>query len=330
MRAVSRALSVAAFTFAVVSARAASSAEVKPTHVLSAEKTHNKFSRTIPPVLRVPSGAVIQVETKEATDGQLNRRSRADDILNVQFDPVHPLTGPVFVEGANVGDVLAVTLHRIEVGSWGWVGVFPSFGLLSDEFSAPYLKTFAFDDGAATARFGDKIVVPLRPFAGVMGVAPATDDVLSTIPPRANGGNMDNPCLVAGTTVYFPVLVEGALFSIGDTHAAQGMGEVCGTGIEAPMTIVYQVEALPARPWIKEPHYETKDDYAVTAFGATLDEATRKVTRYMIEYLTQVHHLAPVDAYVLCSLAGNIHVAEVVDLPHVLVSMHISKKTLGL
>jgi acetamidase/formamidase len=303
---------------------------VRATHFLTADQTHSKFSRTIAPVVRVPSGAIVQVDTEEATDGQLNRFSTADAIASVEFDPIHPLTGPVFVQGARAGDVLAVTLHTIEVGDWGWVGVFPGFGFLADEFSDPYLKTFSFAGAKDVARFNDDIEIPLKPFAGVMGVAPDTDEMLSTIPPRANGGNMDNPCLTAGTTVYFPVFVEGALFSIGDTHAAQGMGEVCGTAIEAPMRIVYEVEVFKNREWIREPHYETSEDYAVTAFATTLDEAARKATRYMIDYLVAVHGLQRTDAYVLCSLAGNMHIAEVVDVPHVLVSMHISKKTLGM
>jgi acetamidase/formamidase len=304
--------------------------DAKPSYFLSADQTHNKFSRTIAPVLHVPSGAVIEVHTEEATDRQLNRYSNADAIATVEFDPIHPLTGPVYVEGARAGDVLAVTLLTIEVGDWGWTGVFPGFGFLADDFKEPYLKTYTFEKGAQVARFNDKIEIPLEPFAGVMGVAPATDELLSTIPPRANGGNMDNPCLTEGTTVYFPVFVDGALFSLGDTHAAQGMGEVCGTAIETPMRIVYRVEVLKDRQWIKEPQYETADDYAVTAFATTLDEAAQKATRYMIDYLVDVHGLEPTEAYVLCSLAGNLHVAEVVDVPHVLVSMHISKKTLGM
>lgn len=303
---------------------------VRPSYFLTADQTHNKFSRTIPAVLRVPSGAVIQVGTEEATDGQLNRFSTAAAVPDVEFDPIHPLTGPVYIEGARVGDVLAVTLHKIEVGNWGWTAVFPGFGYLADDFTEPALKTYSFETGAAVARFNDAIEVPLKPFPGVMGVAPDTDELLSTVPPRANGGNMDNPCFVEGTTVYFPVFVDGALFSIGDTHAAQGMGEVCGTAIEAPMTIVYGVEVIKGKGWIREPHYETEEDYAVTAFGTNLDEAARKATRYMIDYLVAEHGLDTTDAYMLCSIAGDLHIAEVVDVPHVLVSMHISKKTLGL
>jgi acetamidase/formamidase len=100
---------------------------------LSSSQTHNKFSRAISPVLRVPSGAVIQAETKEATDGQLHPDSRVEDINSVAFDPIHPLTGPVYVEGAAPGDILAVTLHKIELGDWGWAAIFPGFGFLADE-----------------------------------------------------------------------------------------------------------------------------------------------------------------------------------------------------
>ncbi len=302
----------------------------KPDFTITADQTHNKFSRTIPPVVRVPSGAVIEAYTKEATDGQLTPNSTVEDVKNLDFSPIHPLTGPVYVEGAEPGDVLAVKLLKIEVGDWGWSAVVPGFGFLADEFKDAYLKTFTLGKDARVAKFNDKIQIPLKPFAGVMGVAPDTDSLLSTIPPRANGGNMDNPFLTEGVTVYFPVFVEGALFSIGDTHAAQGLGEVCGTAVEAPMRIVYRVEVLKDRRKLPEPQYETDDYYAVTAFATTIDEATKKATRYMIDYLVEEHGLSRTEAYVLCSLAGDLHIAEVVDVPHVLVAMHMPKKVLGL
>jgi len=296
---------------------------------LKAFRTHNKFSRTIEPVLTVPSGAVVRLETKEATDGQIRPGSTVEDLAAVDFDRVHPLTGPILVEGAQPGDVLAVTLHHFEVGSWGWSAVAPGFGLLADEFDRPYLKTFTIPEGATEVVLADGVEIPLRPFAGVMGVAPDTDERLSTIPPRSNGGNMDNPFLTAGTTVYFPVFVPGALFSIGDTHAAQGMGEVCGTGIEAPMTIVLELRVVKGGRKIPEPEYETETFFAVTAFATTLDEAARKATRYMVDYLVQEHGMSRPEAYVLCSLAADLQVAEVVDLPHVLVAMHVPKRVLS-
>jgi acetamidase/formamidase len=162
-----------------------------------------------------------------------------------------------------------------------------------------------------------------------MGVAPDTDEMLSTIPPRANGGNMDDPDIVEGTTVYFPVFVKGALFSIGDTHAAQGHGEVSGTAIEAPMRIVYEVNVIKGGRMISEPQYESDDVYAVTAFAPTLDEAAMKATRYMIDYLVAEHGLERYEANMLSSVAADLKIAEVVD-ENVLVSMHISKSVLGM
>jgi acetamidase/formamidase len=301
-----------------------------PDHSLSADQTHNRWSSAIEPVLQVESGSVIEVATEEASDQQLTPESTVEDLNNLSFDPIHPLTGPVYVEGAEPGDILKVKLHEVEMGSWGWTAIVPGFGFLSDEFDEPYLKTFEFNEGDETAAFSDSINIPLKPFPGVMGVAPATDSMLSTIPPRANGGNMDDPNIIEGTTVYFPVFVEGALFSIGDTHAAQGLGEVCGTAIEAPMRIVYEMEVIKGGREIEEPQYETDDYYAVTGFGTTIDEAAKKATRYMIDYLEEEHGMNRNDAYALCSLAGDLKIAEVVDVPHMLVTMHMSKDVLGI
>jgi len=298
----------------------------EPQFVLDASRTHNRFSSTIEPTLRVPPGAVVELYTKEATDGQLTVDSTAADLVHVEFDPIHPLTGPIYVDGARPGDVLAVRFHEIEVGDWGWTGIVPGFGFLAEEFPDPYLKTFHIPPGADRVEFAEGMSIPLRPFPGVVGVAPASEEMLSTIPPRANGGNMDNQYLTVGTTVYLPVFVEGALLSIGDTHAAQGDGEVCGTGIEAPMRMVIEVDVRHGGRSLAEPQYETDDFYAVTAFGETIDAAARQATRYMIDYLEAEHGLARADAYALASLAADLKISEVVDVPHVLVSMHLSKE----
>lgn len=301
-----------------------------PDVVLTAEQTHARWSSTIPAVATVASGAIVEVQTMEASDGQFSLTSSADDVTSLSFDPIHPLTGPVAVEGASPGDVIAVTLLDIEVDDWGWAAIVPGFGYLADRFTMPLYRGFEIDPAADRIQFNDRISVPLSPFPGVMGVAPATDSMLSTIPPRANGGNMDNKHMVEGTTVYFPVFVEGANFSIGDTHAAQGDGEVSGTAIEAGMRIRYRIEVVEnARP-IQEPQFETDEYYAVTAFGTTLDEATRKAVEYMIDYLVAEHGLNPAEAYMLCSLAGDLKINEVVDVPHMLVSMHMPKDVLGI
>lgn len=297
----------------------------EPEYSLTADQTHNRFSAAIEPEVRVPSGAVVETQTEEASDGQLGPGSTTEDVENLDFDPIHPLTGPVYVEGAEPGDVLKVTLHEVELGEEGWTAVVPGFGFLADEFSNPFLKTFQFEDGQTTAAFSDDIEIPLEPFPGVLGVAPATDSMLSTIPPRANGGNLDDPFIVEGTTVYLPVQVEGALFSIGDAHATQGLGEVCGTAIEAPTRIVYEVEVVKDGHTIQEPQYETDDYYAVTGFGETIDEAAQKATRYMIDHLEATRGMDRTEAYALASLAGDLHIAEVVDVPHMLVTMHLPK-----
>ncbi|MEM6632750.1 MAG: acetamidase/formamidase family protein [Bacteroidota bacterium] len=298
-------------------------------HTLSRDQTHNKFSSAIEPVLKVSSGAVIEAFTEDASDKQLLVNATLADLRNLSFDPIHPLTGPVYVEEAEPGDILAVKLHKIDLIDYGWNAITPGFGFLSDEFTEPYIKTYSFDSSSQSVAFNDKIQIPLRPFPGVMGVAPATSDSLNTIPPRANGGNMDDPNMVEGATIYFPVFVKGGLFSIGDGHAAQGLGEVCGTAIEAPLKILYDIHVIKGRK-IKEPQYETEDYYAVTAFATTLDEAAKKAVRYMIDYLEAEHELSRKEAYALCSLSGDLKIAEVVDVPHVLVTMHISKSVLGI
>ncbi len=300
-----------------------------PEFTLGTENTHNRWSRTIPPVLTVPSGAVVEVRTKEASDGQITETTTVDELADVDFGLIHALTGPIHVEGASPGDILAVTLHEIDVAGWGWATILPGFGFLADEFTEPWIRGFPMEPGATEVPFNENITIPLAPFPGVLGVAPDTDSMLVTIPPRTNGGNMDNRYMKAGTTVYIPVQVEGALFSIGDAHAAQGDGEVSGTAIEAPTRIVLQLDVLENTRGIVETQYETDEYYGVTGFATTIDEAAKKATRYMIDYLVAEHGLTRNEAYVLCSLVGDLKISETVDVPHMLVSMHMPKGIFG-
>jgi acetamidase/formamidase len=300
----------------------------EPDYTLPADRVHSHFSRDVEPVLRVRPGAVVEAFTQEASAGQLSPTSTAADIAELDFDPIHPLTGPVYVEGAEPGDVLAVTLHEIELGDWGWTGVVPGFGFLSDRFPEAYLKTFTFAPGDSSAEFAPGVEVALRPFPGVVAVAPDTSAELSTIPPRRNGGNLDDRDIVEGATVYLPVEVEGALFSIGDAHAAQGDGEVSGTAIEAPVRVVYELNLVEDGRSLASPEYETDQIYAVTGLATTLDEAARRATLHMIDFLVAEHGMSREDAYALCSLAANLKVAEVVDVPNMMVTMQIPKRVL--
>ena len=299
-----------------------------PDYILTADQKHNKFSSLIPPVLKVKSGSIIKAETSEASDGQLHKNAKIDDLVNLDFSPIHPLTGPVYVEEAEVGDVLAVDILDIQLHDYGWQAIVGGFGFLSDRFPNPKLNIHKIDIVSKTTMFNGKVKIPLSPFAGVMGVAPDTEEMLSTIPPRENGGNMDDPSIVEGTTVFFPVLVKGALFSIGDTHAVQGLGEVCGTALEAPMTITYRLRVLKDKPGVKEPQYETDDYYAVTGFGNTIDKATKKAVNFMVDHIVNNYDVSGEDAYMLCSLVGDLKIAEVVDVPNMLVTMHFPKSIL--
>lgn len=301
------------------------SEEITITYTLTKDQTHNKFSRLIEPVLKVEDGAIIEAFTEEAADEQIKPGMTREEFDSLEdYDPnlIHPLTGPVYVEGAMPGDVLQVTLHVVEIGDWGWTRIVN--GIFLEEEFEPLLKTYVLSKDMKTLEFTEGISVPLDPFPGVMGVAPDTGEMLSTIPPRANGGNMDDPHMTQGTILYFPVFVEGALFSVGDMHAAQGAGEVCGTAVEIPGRVVYQVNVIKGGREISEPQYETEETYAVTAFAPTLDEAARKANSYMIDYLEDVHSLSRSEAYMLTSLAGDLRIGEVVD-GNMLVTMHISK-----
>lgn len=301
----------------------------EPDHTLRAEQVHSAWSSAIEPVLRVRPGAVVEAFTQEASAGQLTPESTAADLADLSFDPIHPLTGPVHVEGAEPGDVLAVTLHRVELGDWGWSAVLPGFGFLSEDFPDPYLKTYRFEPGDSTARFNDRITVPLRPFPGVVGVAPDTDSMLSTIPPRRHGGNMDDRDVTEGTTVYLPVLVEGALLSVGDGHAAQGDGEVSGTAIEAPLRVVYEVRLIEDPGWeLPGPQFVNGRGYFVTGIAESIDAAAKAATRNAVDYLVRHHGLERTEAYVLASTAGNLKIAEAVDVPHMMVTMHLPGRVL--
>ena len=301
---------------------------IVPDHILTADQKHNKFSKLIPPVLRVSSGDVIKADTYEASDRQLHSEAKIEDLVNIDFGPIHPITGPVYVEEAEVGDILAVDLLKIDLHDYGWQAIVGGFGFLTDRFPEPKLNIHEIDVENRTSMFNEKIRIPLQPFPGIMGVAPDTEEMLSTIPPRANGGNMDDPNLIEGTTVYFPVFVKGGLFSIGDGHAVQGLGEVCGTAIEAPMTFTYRLRVIKDKPEIKEPQYETDDYYAVTGFGETIDIATKKTVNYMVDHLSNNYEISAEDAYMLCSLVGDLKIAEVVDVPNMLVTMHFPRSIL--
>ena len=286
------------------------------------------WDRSFEPAHIVPSGAEIVVETQDASAGQIRPDATAETVRTLDFERVNPVSGPILVEGARPGDVLQVDLLEIVPGAFGWTAQIPGFGLLADEYPEPWLQLWTLERGRAAFRPG--ISVPLEPFCGVIGVASAAPGLHSVVPPRRVGGNMDIRQLRAGTTLYLPVEVEGALLGIGDTHGAQGDGEVCGTAIEAAMTVRARVTVrrdlaidgpeFDVHEPLERPSAAAAGYHVTTGIEPDLLEAARAAIRRMIAYLVATRGLSPAEAYGLCSVAVDLKISEVVDAPNWVVS----------
>jgi acetamidase/formamidase len=286
-------------------------------------------------VARIAPGESIEFEVTDSSGAQLNARSTTDDVARLDFAKVNPVTGPVFIDGAEPGDVLKVTLLSFAPSGWGWTANIPGFGLLADQFKEPALHLWQYDPKTlAPALFGRWGKVPLKPFTGTIGLAPAEPGTHSIVPPRRVGGNMDIRDLSQGTQLFLPVEVAGALFSVGDTHAAQGDGEVCGTAIESPMRVALQFELLTQQP-LAYPRFLTQgpvtrhldaEGYEVTTgIGPDLMQAARAAVRSMIDLLTRQQGMPAIDAYLLCSVCGDLRISEIVDLPNWTVSFYFPR-----
>ena len=245
------------------------------------------------------------------------------------------MTGPVRVDGAEPGDALRVSIESFTPSGWGWTANIPGFGLLADQFPEPALHAWRYDAGALTpAAYGPGGRVPLKPFCGTIGVAPGAPGLHSIVPPREVGGNMDIRDLSAGTVLHLPVAVPGALFSVGDTHATQGDGEVCGTAIESPMELALTFDLVKganlAFPRYETPgpvsrHFDEKGYHVTTGIGPDLFAGARAAVSEMIDLLGSLHGLAAVDAYLLCSVCADLRISEVVDQPNWVVSFYFPK-----
>jgi len=199
------------------------------------------WDRSIPPALEVRSGDEVLLHARDASDEQLHQGATATDVATLDFAHVNPGSGPVFVAGAAPGDTLEVEILELVPQRWGWTAIIPGFGLLADEYPDPWLRISEVDAEHGVVRFSNEVELALRAFPGTIGVAPAEPGPHSVIPPSRWGGNLDTRHLVAGATLLLPIGVEGALFSLGDTHAAQGDGEVCGTAVECAMDVTVRL-----------------------------------------------------------------------------------------
>ena len=307
---------------------------MKANHTIHKHCHHTVWNNRLEPVLTVAPGESVAFEVMDASGGQLSRTSTSADVSGIDFTQVNPVTGPVYVEGAEPGDTLEVLIEEFGTLSWGWTAIIPGFGLLADEFKDPYLKIWDLDN-QKTAAFLPGIELPVKPFPGTIGVALPEPGDHGIVPPRKNGGNMDIRHLTKGTKLYLPVWVEGALFSVGDTHAAQGDGEVCGTAIEAPMHIKLSFKLHKGKR-IQEPRFETpgplttgldeRGYYVTTGHGSDLMEASKNAVRYMIEHLEKEHGMSRQEAYALSSVAVDLKISEIVDVPNYLISAYLPKQ----
>lgn len=281
------------------------------------------WDNSFEPGLEIESGETVLLHVRDASNEQLRPDSTAADVAALDFARVNPVSGPVYVKGAEPGDTLAVELLEFSPPTWGWTAIIPGFGVLADEFPDPWLRISEVVDGAV--RFSERITLPFRPFPGTLGVAPAEPGPHSIVPPRRWGGNMDIKHLTPGTTLYLPVGVEGALFSLGDTHAAQGDGEVCGTAIETAMDTVLRLTVrkdirvdapqygLPAGPLAE---HERASCHVCTGVGPDLLEAARDAVRATIVWLGENHGIEREEAYAVASVACDLRIHEVVDAPN--------------
>lgn len=293
------------------------------------DQWHLAWDHSIAPVATIQSGETVSFDLLDAACGQIVAESTVEAIRNLDFSRVDQVNGPIYVEGAAPGDTLEVEFLDLQPAEWGWTALIPGFGLLADEFPEPALKIWKLEGGAdGWAEFAPGIRIPLSPFCGETGLAPGAAGPHSTIPPYRHGGNMDTKHLTKGAHLYLPVEVPGALFSMGDGHAAQGDGEVCGTAIETPMRTQVRLTVHKDRP-VNEPQFltagpliprtNTAPYYVTDGIAPDLLEATRKAIRHMIDHLQRTYGLSRADAYMLCSVAVDLKICEVVDAPNWLI-----------
>ena len=283
------------------------------------------WDNSIEPALSVESGSEVVLHVRDASDEQIGPQSGVEAVGALDFSHINPVSGPVEVRGARPGDVLAVEILEFTPRDWGWTALIPGFGLLADEFPDPWLRISKVDPESGRVAFSEGITLPYEPFPGTIGVAPREPGEHSIVPPSDWGGNLDIKHLRAGTTLYLPVGVDGALFSVGDTHAAMGDAEVCGTAVETAMDITVRLTVrsdlsmtapqydLPAGELART---ERSAYHVCTGVAPDLMEASRRATRAMIEYLGHRYGLERQEAYAVVSVACDLRIHELVDVPN--------------
>jgi acetamidase/formamidase len=284
------------------------------------------YDARLAPALTVASGDRVRIETMVAgglqrlrlagvTEAEIPDSLKAVEQRVTERGPgAHPMSGPIFVQGAAPGDSLEVRILAIEfLHNFGVNAFSPGGGVLPDEYPYAQLKLFRWPAGADRVEFKPGITLPIAPFFGSIGVAPPPlAGRISSRPPGWHGGNLDNKDLVAGSTLYLPVHVAGALLSVGDGHAMQGHGEVTGTALETSLRGTFELRVRKG-PRLRWPRAETPTHYISMGLHEDLNEAARLATRELVDFLVAEKGLSRDDAYMLCSLAADLHVTQAVD-----------------
>ena len=304
-------------------------------HTLSTETTHSRWNNALAPRLTIEPDDVVHMECVDSSGGQVRPGSTLDDFLAIDRGKIHALTGPIAIHGAEQGDSLSIEIINIAHKGWGWSSTIPGLGFLKERFDRPSLFHWELD--GEVSRSLAPAVVRLRPFCGVMGVAPAQPGEFRTRPPGVFGGNMDVRELHAGATLYLPVLNPGALFSAGDAHAAQGDGEVCINGIECPADVTLRFHLLKncaiGGPLIESaepssPVTSPAGHWMVIESATNAIDAAKAATNRMIDLLAANAGFSELHAYILCSVAMNLRLSQVVNEPMITVSAALAKSVL--
>ena len=307
-------------------------------HIVESAQHHFGWNRDNTPVLEVDSGATIEFVVVDTAGGELSPSSTVDDLDKLDHSRFTPLSGPVAVRDAAPGDAIKITFLDFRLSGWGWSMVTPRYGILADEFDLSYLHIWDYDpSGNQPVDYKGVARIPIRPFPGIIGLSPGEAGVHSALPPRNVGGNLDMKELTRDTRLYLPVETPGALLSLGDTHAAQGHGELAGTALESPMDVAIKVELIKDAQ-IRGPRLELDtpqgrhvdaDSFHITCgVHEELREAARIATRDMIEFLGHSRNIDAMDAYLLCSLCGDLAISEMVNRPVNVVSLYFPKSVL--
>ncbi len=274
---------------------------------LTRDQVTHRFSAQLPPVLVIDSGEEVLFETEDTGNGRVKTVEDAVDLARTR-DPqrVNPATGPVYVRGAEPGDTLIVDILDIKLADHAFTRLLPGIGVLAGEVDAPRARVVSIEDGWVD--FGDGIRFPVRPMVGVIGTAPATEDI-TTLHPGDHGGNMDLLDVTTGARVYLPVNVAGALMALGDLHACMGDGEVTGVALEAKGEVLARIDLKKGdripRPWI-----ERENAWITFGSGATLEDAVRTATRDMVALVSRRTGLDKEDAFMLVSATGDVRIGQ--------------------